>query len=76
MVRDFNWYDDEANDCIAIRSMRAVAVYVNTAGDIVIRQEAGNGGEDDMVVVPVSFIPALTDAINTAVKESVAHMEE
>jgi hypothetical protein len=75
MATGFNWHGEDAEDCIAIRSVSAVAVYVNNAGDIVIRQEGGMS-DDQTVVVPVSFIPALTAAIERAVEESTANMGE
>ena len=46
----FNWNDLEPEDQI-VRTVHAVAVYLNPHGDIVIRQEAGVYGEDDHVVI-------------------------
>lgn len=45
-----------------IPSVRAVAVYTNTDGDIVIRQE-GWPDEDAVIVVPRSAVNSLVEAL-------------
>jgi len=46
---EFSWIDDE--ESIIVPHVDAVAVYENTKGDIVIRQEAADPRLDDQVVV-------------------------
>lgn len=45
---DFSW---SGTDSLVIPRTDAVAVYENTDGDIVIRQQALDAGDDDCVIV-------------------------
>ncbi len=52
-VEEFKWTD---TDAVVVTSVRAIAVYRNAAGDIVVRQEAFERGEDDaFVVIPLKL---------------------
>lgn len=66
MAKDWIWTGASESESTVIQSVRAVAVYTNPAGDIVIRQEGSGHGDnpgDDVVVVPRSFINQLVKAI-------------
>lgn len=62
MDREFNWNSD---DSVVIPTTKGIAVYVNKNGDIVIRQQASDYGEDDsVVIVPLIHLSALIDDLN------------
>jgi hypothetical protein len=48
----FNWNDET----LAFPTVQAVAVYLNAAGEVVIRQQDPMGDEDDVIVFPVRHI--------------------
>lgn len=59
--REWDWTEKEA---VIFRSVMAVAVYTNLAGDIVIRQENdGDQAYDDTIVVPKALIGQLIKAL-------------
>jgi hypothetical protein len=56
---DFDWYDD---DVIAVREQRAIAVYFNPAGNIVIRQQTWPD-EDPFVVISPDNLMLVIDRL-------------
>lgn len=66
MARDFDWYSDENSADIAVPAVQAVAVYVNKAGNIVIRQQDSMGDDDSVIVIPRTHADALIAAIKAA----------
>lgn len=60
-MSDWNWLGAEAD--VVIPSVRGVAIYENTAGDIVIRQQGENGEEDSLIIFPKSFAQQVAAAI-------------
>ena len=64
MAKAFDWYEEDGPPVAVIPEVRAVAVYVNTQDDIVIRQQAGPQDEDDaIVIVPKQYAGALLQAL-------------
>ena len=61
MSDEFNWNDVE--DDLVVPAQRAVAVYENPKGNIVIRQEADHVSEDAVVVISRNHIPVLIAAL-------------
>jgi hypothetical protein len=63
---DFDWYGNDAED-IVIPEQQAVAVYRNHAGDVVIRQKAGDYwnqvDEDPWIVVKREHVGRLALAL-------------
>lgn len=63
---DFDWYGNDAED-IVIPEQQAVAVYRNHAGDVVIRQKAGDYwnqvDEDPWIVVKREHVGRLAHAL-------------
>lgn len=59
----FTW-DKEST---VVDSVRAIAVYTNTAGDIVIRQEStghgDHGDDDDVIVIPRRLVGTVVKAL-------------
>jgi hypothetical protein len=65
---DFDWSKD---DSVVVKSVRGLAVYRNSEGDVVIRQERGAYDEDDpFVVVPVIEVAGLIKKLEQAVSDS------
>lgn len=63
----WNWNQRE-NDSVVLPSMRAIAVYTNPAGDIVVRQEDPLEGRDQIVVIPRKMADAVAKAIRAESK--------
>jgi hypothetical protein len=60
----FDWCESES---IVLREQPATAVYINPAGDIVIRQANAYGDDDDdFIYLRPENVPALVDAILAA----------
>lgn len=69
---EFDW----SSDVVIFRSIQAVAVYVNTHGDIVIRQQGDTYSDEDVfVVVPPSQVQNVVRALQDAAKEAGAVRE-
>ena len=69
-TESFNWDDLEPEDQI-VRTVHAVAVYLNPHGDIVIRQECRMYGEDDQVViVPIDACRRLISRLEMLAQEA------
>jgi len=60
---DWKWHEQDAKESIVVPSVQAVAVYANTDGDIVIRQQNPMGEEDAVIVVPRSSVGAIIKAL-------------
>jgi hypothetical protein len=56
---DFDWCDDDA---VAVREQRAIAIYLNPAGDIVIRQQTWRD-EDPFVVISPDNLMLVIDRV-------------
>ena len=58
MSEEFDW--NKTEDAIVVKPRRAVAVYTNPAGDLVIRQERMEyvDQDDPFVVVPIECVDA------------------
>ena len=70
MQDDWDWHSKEVKECTVIRPVRAIAVYTNPAGDLVIRQEGEpditepyGKVEDHFVVVPKDRVESIIAAI-------------
>lgn len=59
----------ESSEDVIIPSVRAVAVYTNANGDVVIRQEDGMGDEDAYIVLPKSMVEKVARAIRAEAKK-------
>lgn len=60
---EFSWAEAQKEGAVVVRSVDAIAVYRNPHGDVVIRQESSMGDEDDLVIIPQSYIEALITAL-------------
>ena len=61
----FNWSDP---DSVVVERVYAIAVYKESNGDIVIRQERSGGEQDSLIVVPARYAPMLVEAIQRQLK--------
>ncbi len=59
MSNNFDWNSED----VIVKPVDAIAVYTNTNGDIVIRQQSPHNGEDQIVVVPVSHVQSVVNAL-------------
>jgi len=62
---DFSWSDEAL---VVVRRVDAIAVYKNSEGDIVVRQERRSGGDDNVVVVPAQYAYSLVESIQRMLK--------
>lgn len=70
MSDDWNWHNEDGRESTVIRPVRAMAVYSNLGGDIVIRQEGDadptqpyGKADDSFVVIPRERAPDIINAI-------------
>lgn len=71
MASDVHWWKDEDNkESVVVPSVSALAVYTNTAGEIVIRQQDQFGGDDSIIVIPKSHAAKLASALREEAKKS------
>lgn len=63
-IREFNWTKDE--DAVVVPRVDAIAVYLSSGGQIVIRQEGPFGDEDSIVSFPIDYAEKLIAAIRRA----------
>ena len=59
-TNDFDW---EWSESIAIPTVRGIAVYQNSGGDIVIRQQNLDSDEDSVIWIPIDQLSALIAAL-------------
>lgn len=63
-----DWSEIEADGDVVIPRVASTAVYCNTRGDVVIRQQGEC--DDAIVVIPLQFIGRVVSAIKSAARES------
>lgn len=68
----YNWSDD--NSELAILEQRAIAIYENSAGHIVIRQKALDGEDDSIIIVKAQNVTQLTLRLNGEAEAALAEM--
>lgn len=68
MAKDWNWTSEEAKEALVVKQVRAIAIYTNVNGDIVLRQESHLGEEDTIICFPPSVADAVISAIHREVK--------
>jgi hypothetical protein len=76
---DWVWHNESEREATVISSVRAVAVYSNSHGDVVVRQEGsgyGDDPEDAVVVVPRTGVAALVKALKAEAAKPFAPDEE
>ena len=61
-TEDFNWSN---SDSVVVKTLAGIAVYTNTQGDIVIRQETITDfqNEDSFIIIPRDRLPDVIAAI-------------
>ncbi|ATQ77878.1 hypothetical protein CR152_27780 [Massilia violaceinigra] len=68
-MSDINWYGEDQDSSVIFNSVNALAVYINTSGELVIRQQGANGEDDSVIALPKMFVPMLLSAITKAMAE-------
>lgn len=68
MASDFDWSETDDNDLVA-PSISATVAYLNSKGDIVIRQQGILGQEDAVIVLPTTYAGHLVARINQLLAE-------
>jgi len=69
-MSDVHWWQDQDNkESVIVPSVAALAVYTNTAGEIVIRQQDQFGGDDSIIVLPKSHAAKLATALRNEAKK-------
>lgn len=71
MADDFKWDELEA-EATVVEEARAIAVYLNPKGDVVIRQQAAYGidDEDPFVFIPMQRVPVLIARLQVLLRDS------
>ena len=63
----FDWKDLE--DDLVVPRQRAIAVYENQNGEVVIRQAGDHPDEDSIIVLHTNHVPALIEALQRHIDE-------
>jgi hypothetical protein len=63
---DFDWAHDES---VVVPAQPAIAVYINSREQVVIRAEGGDYGEDSFVVISVEHLPKVIAKLTAILKE-------
>jgi hypothetical protein len=64
----WNW-DGDGKESTVVQSMQEIAVYTNTNGDIVIRQEDPMGEGDGLIFMPRKTVEIVIKAIRAELKK-------
>ena len=75
VVDDSEQFDWSKSDAVVIRPVEAVAVYTNTVGNVVIRQQGADlsqpyGGEDTFIVIPRDRVSDVIKALQEEIEVS------
>lgn len=68
-MSNIEWFGEEKDPAVVFSSVSAVAVFRNTSGDLVMKQQGANGEDDDVIVIPEMFVPMVLAAIEKAMRE-------
>jgi hypothetical protein len=66
MTDDFSWTAARNHDQIIVPEQAASAVYENSNGDIVIRQQAALGSDDHFIYIQPTYLPRLIASFEQA----------
>ncbi|MDW9773068.1 hypothetical protein GOA89_14770 [Sinorhizobium meliloti] len=71
MTMEFDWKIAREEGDVVVRSQSAIAVYANTNGDVVIREEQSIwGDEDTFIVIPREHATKIAEKVNAVLRES------
>ena len=71
MSGDLKWWDGEnAKESTVVPSVQAVAVYTNTEGNVVIRQQDFYGEDDHIIVLPRTMVAKVAEAMKREAKNA------
>lgn len=70
MAKDWDWHSAENKEDIVFPSVEALAIYLNEAGSIVIRQQDFLGEDDEVIVIPISHAESVIKALQDAIINS------
>lgn len=65
---EFSWRDDA--DAVVVRRQEPIAIYLNSDGAVVIRQEDQWNDDDPIIVVQCSNAQAVADALLAAARQA------
>jgi hypothetical protein len=66
MTDDFNWVGAKSHDQVVVPEQAAIAVYENSDGDVVIRQQAALGSDDHVIYIQPVYLPRLIASLEGA----------
>jgi hypothetical protein len=67
-MADWDWNSASSRESLVLPRVDALAIYSNTNGEIVLRQQGMDGNEDSIIIIPKSqaqeVITAITGMLN------------
>ncbi|WP_432379659.1 hypothetical protein [Duganella sp. P38] len=68
-MADWDWNSASARESLVLPRVDALAIYANSNGEIVLRQQGMDGNEDSIIIIPKSQAPEVVAAINNMLTE-------
>lgn len=63
-MADWDWNSASARESLVLPRVDALAIYANSNGEIVLRQQGMDGSEDSIVIIPKSQAQEVINAIS------------
>lgn len=62
-MADWDWSSASARESLVLPRVDALAIYANSSGEIVLRQQGMDGNDDSIIIIPKSQAQQVIDAI-------------
>lgn len=62
-MADWDWTSASARESLVLPRVDALAIYGNSSGEIVLRQQGMDGAEDSIIIIPKTQAQQVIDAI-------------
>lgn len=64
-MADWDWNSASARESLVLPRVDALAIYANSNGEIVLRQQGMDGNEDSIIIIPKTQAPEVVAAITS-----------
>lgn len=62
-MADWDWSSASSRESLVLPRVDALAIYANSSGEIVLRQQGMDGSDDSIIIIPKSQAQQVIDAI-------------
>ncbi|SDF42360.1 MULTISPECIES: hypothetical protein [unclassified Duganella] len=63
-MADWDWSSTSARESLVLPRVDALAIYANSSGEIVLRQQGMDGNEDSIIIIPKTQAQHVVTAIS------------